>query len=91
MGQVMVIHPVTGTMQYIHVSERVSEHNRSSYNRMEKSVQRAIKDFVEGEGFDFDKIRTDPYERGLYNARMYATVHRFKPKTEMFTRWRPML
>lgn len=91
MGQIIVIHPVTGSFQYIHVSERVSEHNRSSYNRMQPTVRHAIHDFVEKEGFDFDKIRTDPYERGLYNAYMYATIHRFKPKEEMFTRWRSVL
>lgn len=91
MGQIMVIHPITGHMQYLHVSDKVSVHNKSSYNRMEKSVRKSITSFVEDQGFDFEKVRTDPYERGLYNAMMYSTVHRFRPQAEIFSKWRAIL
>lgn len=71
-GRISFVNPVTHTVDQIHVSTRQTKHC-SSYATMDKSSQKMVREQVEAEGFDFEKLRISLYERGMYNARIFST------------------
>lgn len=58
-------------LSQVHVSKEYSKHD-PSYARMSGGIQREIREQVERNGFDFEKIRTWSHHRALYNAYMFT-------------------
>ena len=89
-GQLVLPSPITNRLQYVHVSERET-HMPSSFNHMEKSVQRGLQKMIEGLGFDFELLRTSVYERGVFNAFIFANIHKWRPQEPLFAKWRSLV
>lgn len=70
-GKMIFIDPNRNVIGQIHVSERDSS-MKGSYNTLPASVQKTIRNQVEGYGFDFHKVRTELSERCTYNAFLFS-------------------
>lgn len=90
-GLIIIINPVNGQIQYVHVSDKLCIANKNQYSRMEESVKKSIRNWVEGHGFDFDKVRSNPYERGLFNAWVFSHIHSLVMEPQKETKWRSIL
>lgn len=85
-GQILMPKPRDGMFKLIHVSERHSQGNKVTYNKMEKSIRKTIEDYVESFGFNFGKVRKDHIERATFNAYLYAHINDLKPDEPIFSR-----
>lgn len=90
-GQILIVDPNSGRMKYVHVSTSMCVANKNQYGKMEKSVKRTIRDFVEEKGFDFDLIRREPYERALFCAYMFSHIHEFVSRRDIYSTWEKIL
>lgn len=89
-GGIVVPDPEKNIIKTIHVSDRASG-NPSSYNRMGKEVRREIEELVESNGFDFQKVRTNLFERSTYNAYVYANLDTLIEMNTTKTDWERLI
>jgi hypothetical protein len=92
-GKILDIRPEKQRVALIHVSSRCS--TKTSYGAVEglaKEVQRALRDQVEAEGFDFDRVRTDLCYRATYNAKITVrAVKEHSKKKLKWESWKPLV
>jgi hypothetical protein len=66
---------------------------KGSYNGLPGSVQKLVRQQIEGYGYDFQKLRTNLAERCVFNAHLFS-VHVKKLKeavAETKIRWRTLV
>lgn len=73
-GQIILLDTNRSVIHSIHVSSKESVGSKNSYNNMQPSIQKALRSQVEKMGFDFDKIRTDLYERCVFNGYIFSNL-----------------
>lgn len=91
-GKIIYIDPYRNVIGQLHVSEKTSS-MKGSYNGLPGTVQKTIRNQVEGYGFDFDKVRQSLPERCVYNAYLFSNkVADLKAAiSETRIRWRQLI
>jgi hypothetical protein len=95
-GKIITVDPVNRLIGQVHVTDHLAD-QPDMYVKMPRQVQRALRDKVEGHGFDFDKVRHSLAERCTYNAYIYCQeIPRVLKDTDIVKvseniRWRSLL
>lgn len=81
-GKILEFLPERQRISTIHVSSRFVNQNYGSLEQLSPRVQKSLRDKVEAQEFDWDKIRIDLGYRALYNAKQFTDalkLHTKKP------------
>lgn len=91
-GKIVDIMPEKQRVALIHVSSRAISGGYGTVEGLSPEVQRYLKDKVEREGFDFDKVRTDLCYRATYNAKiMVDAVEANRRRNLKWKSWTPVI
>lgn len=82
-GKLVDIIPEKQRVALVHVSSRAISSGYGTVEGLSPGVQKYLRDKVEKEGYDYDRIRTDLLYRATYNAKMFMQAIKLRSRNKL--------